>query len=170
MIKSTTGQMKNNIKNPLESFDHWEDDLVKRYPEENTKAKEEYRDYSTSDRAESVQAFYKLNHEFQTYDFICQKEKEFLSFNKREMSLCDAVDFLNTLVDDSNSDIDLDQFQHLLQTSESIRADGHELFEWVKKFNPYGLYSIAPTPPNSKALRPYYEELVAKYLPKTLQF
>ena len=36
------------------------------------------------------------------------------------MSLWDAVDFLNTLVDDSDPDIELDQFQHLLQTSESI--------------------------------------------------
>ena len=222
-----------------------------------------------------------------------KKEKEFLSFNKKEMSLWDAVDFLNTLVDDSDPDIDLDQFQHLLQTSEAIRADGHEdwfvltgflhdlgkvlclfgepqwavvgdtfpvgcefskkivhpeffelnpdsknpkyntplgiysencgldnvkmswghdeylyqilkdhlpkpalymiryhsfyaqhreeaynhlmsqedleLFEWVRKFNAYDLYSKAPTPPDSKALRPYYEKLVSKYLPKTLR-
>ena len=34
----------------------------------------------------------------------------------------------------------------------------------------YDLYSKAPTPPDVKALRPYYEELVAKYLPKTLRF
>ena len=41
------------------------------------------------------------------------------------MSLWEAVEFLNTLVDDSDPDIDLDQTQHLLQTSEAIRADGH---------------------------------------------
>ena len=41
------------------------------------------------------------------------------------MSLWDAVEFLNTLIDDSDPDIELDQLQHLLQTSESIRADGH---------------------------------------------
>ena len=118
--------MESKFNNPLQSLDHWEDDLLERYPEKDLKTKEEYRDYDTSDRAEGVRAFYKLNHEFQTYDFVCQKEKEFLSFNKKEMSLWDAVDFLNTLVDDSDPDIDLDQFQHLLQTSEAIRADGHE--------------------------------------------
>jgi inositol oxygenase len=41
------------------------------------------------------------------------------------MSVWEAVDFLNTLVDDSDPDIDLDQTQHLLQTSEAIRADGY---------------------------------------------
>ena len=46
----------------------------------------------------------------------------------------------------------------------------NEMFEWVKKFNPYDLYSKAPIPPNSKALLPYYKELVAKYLPEKLKF
>ena len=42
------------------------------------------------------------------------------------MTIYEALDFLNTLVDDSDPDIELDQTQHLLQTSEAIRADGHE--------------------------------------------
>jgi inositol oxygenase len=40
----------------------------------------------------------------------------------------------------------------------------------VDKFNPYDLYSKVPVPPDAKALRPYYEDLVAKYLPSTLKF
>ena len=40
-----------------------------------------------------------------------------------------------------------------------------EMFEWVKKFNPYDLYSKNPVPPNVKELKPYYEDLIAKYLP-----
>ena len=54
--------MENKNTNPLQSLDHWEDDLLERYPEANSKSKEEYRDYDTSDRAEGVKAFYKLNH------------------------------------------------------------------------------------------------------------
>jgi len=46
----------------------------------------------------------------------------------------------------------------------------HKMFEWVNKFNPYDLYSKVPVPPDAKALRPYYEELVAKYLPATIRF
>ncbi|MEX0360274.1 MAG: inositol oxygenase family protein, partial [Allomuricauda sp.] len=68
---------------------------------------------------------YRQNHKFQTYDFVLKKEKEFLNLNRKAMGLWDAVEFLNTLVDDSDPDIDLDQTQHLLQTSEAIRADGH---------------------------------------------
>jgi inositol oxygenase len=217
-----------------------------------------------------------------------------LSFDKKEMPIWDAFDFLNQLVDDSDPDTDLDQMQHLLQTSEAIRNDGHpdwmvlvglihdmgkvlclfgepqwavvgdtfpvgcafsdkivypeffkanpdyddpryntelgiytrncglnnvhmswghdeyvyhmmknyipeqglymlryhsfyaqhrehaynhlmsehdhKMFEWVKLFNPYDLYSKNPNQKSWEELRPYYENLVAKYLPPTLRF
>lgn len=111
----------------MNDIDDWEDHLLERYPdpEVSQKKKEEFRNYVDSDRLDTVKQFYRLNHTFQTYDFVCKKEEEFLKFNRREMSIWDAVTFLNTLVDDSDPDIDLDQLQHLLQTSEAIRADGH---------------------------------------------
>ncbi|MEP2056962.1 MAG: inositol oxygenase family protein, partial [Maribacter litoralis] len=119
--------LNNNQDHPMDNIDDWEVNLLERYPdpEEPTKEKEEFRNYVDSERLDTVKEFYKINHEFQTYDFVVEKEKEFLQFNKREMSIWEAVDFLNTLVDDSDPDIDLDQLQHLLQTSEAIRADGH---------------------------------------------
>lgn len=271
----------------------WEDDVLERYPENPNKSKEEFRNYDNPAR-DTVKEFYRMNHTYQTYDFVLEKEKEFLSLNRREMSLWDAVEYLNTLVDDSDPDIDLDQTQHLLQTSEAIRADGqpdwfvltgflhdlgkvlclfgepqwavvgdtfpvgcqfsdkivypdffkanpdytnecyntklgvyqencglrnvhmswghdeylyhimkdhlpeeglymiryhsfyaqhrehaydhfmdkhdHAMFKWVDKFNPYDLYTKAPVKPNVKELRPYYEDLAAKYLPDTLRF
>ncbi|HKK12138.1 MAG TPA: inositol oxygenase family protein [Flavobacteriaceae bacterium] len=288
--------LQKNQQNPLGSLDDWEDDLLTRYPDpaEHKKKKEEFRNYVDSERVDTVREFYRLNHTYQTYDFVCKKEAEFLKFDKKEMSIWEAVEFLNTLVDDSDPDIDLDQTQHLLQTSEAIRADGHpdwfvltgflhdlgkvlclfgepqwavvgdtfpvgcaysdkivypeffkanpdytderyntkfgiytehcgldnvkmswghdeylyqimkdylpepalymiryhsfyaqhrenayahlmsdkdvELFEWVKKFNPYDLYSKAPVSPDLKALMPYYKELATKYLPKKLKF
>jgi inositol oxygenase len=287
--------MNNNRLNPLENIEYWEDDLLHRYPEsKNKKTKDAFRDYQKSKRAESVREFYKLNHQYQTFDFVCEKESEFLQFNKREMSLWDAVEYLNTLIDNSDPDIELDQLQHLLQTSEAIRAEGHpdwfvltgflhdvgkvlclfgepqwavvgdtfpvgcnfsnkivhseyfslnpdcsnpkyntrlgiykencglenvkmswghdeylyqimkdylpqealymiryhsfyaqhreraynylmnatdkKMFKWVKKFNSYDLYSKATFPPESGALRSYYEDLVAKYLPNVLAF
>lgn len=45
-----------------------------------------------------------------------------------------------------------------------------EMFEWVKKFNPYDLYTKAPVKPDVKTLKPYYEALVNKYLPEVLKF
>jgi inositol oxygenase len=283
--------------NPLANLDEWEEDLLRRYPDPESiadkKAVEEYRNYDNPQR-DTVKEFYRLNHTFQTYDFVMKKRSEFLSFTKKEMPIWKAFDFLNELVDDSDPDTDLDQMQHLLQTSEAIRRDGHpdwfvlvglvhdmgkvlclfgepqwavvgdtfpvgcrhsdkivypeffsanpdstnelyntklgiysqncgldnvtmswghdeyvyqmmknhipepglymlryhsfysqhrenaydhlmskhdhEMFKWVNLFNPYDLYSKNPTPPDWKVLRPYYEDLVAKYLPATLKF
>lgn len=286
-----------NNHSPLKYLDEWEEDILKRYPDPESiatsKSTTEYRNYETPQR-DTVKEFYRLNHTYQTYNFVLQKEAEFLKFNKKEMPVWDAFDFLNQLVDDSDPDTDLDQLQHLLQTSEAIRRDGHpdwmvltglmhdmgkvlclfgepqwavvgdtfpvgcahsdkivyaeffaanpdtkderynskfgvyspncglrsvhmswghdeyvyqmlkdylpesglymlryhsfysqhkenaydhlmddhdrEMFKWVKLFNPYDLYSKSPTPPDWKALRPYYEDLVAKYLPPKLKF
>lgn len=283
--------------NPLPSLDAWEEDVLLRYPDPETiataKATEEYRNYDTPAR-DTVKEFYRLNHTYQTFDFVQQKRNEFLKFDRKEMTVWDAFDFLNQLVDDSDPDTDLDQLQHLLQTSEAIRRDAHpdwmvltglmhdmgkvlclfgepqwavvgdtfpvgcaysdkvvyseffkdnpdynnpvfktphgvyepncglrkvdmswghdeyvyqmlkdyipepglymlryhsfyawhregayshlldehdrEMLKWVKLFNPYDLYSKSPEPPDWKKLRPYYEDLVGKYLPSTLKF
>ena len=113
---------------PLESLDMWEEDLLRRYPEKAAKEKEAFRNYEEPAR-DTVKDFYRINHINQTYDFVLKKESEFLRLDRRSMSLWEAVEFLNTLVDDSDPDIDLDQTQHLLQTSEAIRADGHP--DWL---------------------------------------
>lgn len=277
---------------PLASLDQWEDDLLVRYPETATKAKEDYRNYDDPAR-DTVREFYRLNHTYQTYDFVRAKEAEFLRFDKKELPVWGAMEFLNTLVDDSDPDTDLDQLQHLLQTAEAIRADGHPdwfvltgflhdmgkvlclfgepqwavvgdtfpvgcqhsdkivypeyfahnpdsrderyntkygvyepncglrnvhmswghdeylyqlmknylpepalymmryhsfyaqhreeaydhlmddhdraMFNWVRAFNPYDLYSKSPKSPVVSELKPYYQELIAKYLPATVR-
>jgi inositol oxygenase len=121
-----------NENAPLQSLDEWEDDLLQRYPDPETIAKdkttEEYRNYDNPQR-DTVREFYRLNHKYQTYSFVQEKKKEFLKFDKKKMPVWSAFDFLNQLVDDSDPDTDLDQFQHLLQTSEAIRTDGHP--DWM---------------------------------------
>jgi inositol oxygenase len=117
---------------PLKSLDEWEDDVLLRYPDPETiaqsKGSEEYRNYEDPSR-DTVREFYRLNHSYQTYQFVQDKRQNYLRFNKKEMPVWDAFNFLNQLVDDSDPDTDLDQFQHLLQTSEAIRADGHP--DWM---------------------------------------
>jgi len=121
-----------NENTPLQSLDEWEDDLLQRYPDPETivknKTSEEYRNYDNPQR-DTVREFYRLNHKYQTYSFVLEKRKEYLKFDKKKMPVWSAFDFLNELVDDSDPDTDLDQFQHLLQTSEAIRADGHP--DWM---------------------------------------
>jgi inositol oxygenase len=282
--------------NPLKSLEEWEDDTLERYPDPNNisdgKATEAFRDYEKTEK-DNVREFYRLNHKYQTYQFVLDKKAEYLQFNKKEMPFWDAFQFLNQLVDESDPDTDLDQFQHLLQTSEAIRRDGHpdwmvmvgllhdmgkvlclfgepqwavvgdtfpvgcafsdkivyaeffkdnpdfndpryntkygvyspncglknvqlswghdeyvyhmakdylpesglymlryhsfysqhrehaydhlmdahdqEMFKWVDLFNPYDLYSKSAVAPNWNELKPYYEDLAAKYFPKTLK-
>lgn len=122
---------------PLASLDEWEDDLKRRYPEpaedaptrrfvatDPDKKHEAFRDYRAEARA-SVKEFYRLNHTRQTVDFVRAKRAEFSPLRKRRMGIWEAIDFLNTLVDDSDPDTDVPQIEHLLQTAEAIRRDGH---------------------------------------------
>ena len=281
----------------LKNLDEWEHDLLRRYPDPDSIVKDKsanaYRNYEAPER-DTVKEFYRLNHTYQTFDFVQQKKADYLKFDKKAMPVWDAFQFLNQLVDDSDPDTDLDQFQHLLQTSEAIRRDGHpdwmvlvglmhdmgkvlclfgepqwavvgdtfpvgcaysdkivypeffkenpdynnasynslygiytkgcglrnivmswghdeyiyqimkshipeeglymlryhsfyawhregqyehlldehdrEMLRWVQLFNPYDLYSKNPEPPDWDQLRPYYEDLVQKYLPETLRF
>lgn len=116
---------------PLRDLDEWEDDLRRRYPEPanelspgSKKAKEQFRDYRADARPE-VKEFYRLNHKYQTVDFVRAKREEFLPLKRRTMGLWDGLEFLNTLVDDSDPDTELTQIDHLVQTAEAIRRDGH---------------------------------------------
>jgi inositol oxygenase len=288
-------EKQNTDKNaPLASLEEWDDDVLNRYPEagQPAKARSEFRNYDKPEM-DRVREFYRLNHKYQTYDNVLAKKANFLKFDKKEMPWWSAMEYLNTLIDDSDPDLQLDQLQHLLQTAESIRADGYpdwfvltgfihdlgkvlclfgepqwnvvgdsfpvgckfsdsivypeffadnpdtyderfntkygvylhqcgldnvqmswghdeylyqltknhlpepalymiryhsfysqhrehaydhlltahdqEMFKWVDKFNVYDLYSKSPVQPVVSELKPYYEDLIAKYLPVTVK-
>jgi inositol oxygenase len=125
----------NDNENPLQDLDHWEDFIKTRYPEESAsepafnptdpnKKNEAFRDYEKEARS-SVKEFYRLNHTHQTFDFVQQKKAEYFPKTKRKMSIWQAQEFLNTLVDDSDPDTDLPQMDHALQTAEAIRKAKH---------------------------------------------
>jgi inositol oxygenase len=107
---------------PLKDMEEWDDFLTGRYKEGKTE--EEFRQYD-AEANPGVAEFYRLNHQFQSFDYVMAKEKEYFSLNKGEKTIWEAAEFLNTLVDDSDPDTDLTQIEHLLQTSEAIRRDGH---------------------------------------------
>jgi len=110
---------------PMNHLDDWEESLRTRYPDStNGKPNEAFRDYRAEARP-SVKEFYRLNHRHQTLDFVLEKKREYLPLRKRQMGIWEAMEFLNTLVDDSDPDTDLSQIEHLLQAAEAIRRDGH---------------------------------------------
>jgi inositol oxygenase len=109
-------------RNPLADLDEWEAFLRDRYPRPAEKSS--FRDYGANVRP-TVREFYRLNHRHQTVDFVRAKERQYLGKTHRVMGIWEAMEFLNTLVDDSDPDTELTQIEHLMQAAEAIRADGH---------------------------------------------
>ncbi len=114
---------------PLEDLDDWEEVIQARYGDavadrNLAKDKDRFRDYEAQARP-SVREFYRLNHANQTLEFVLAKKREYLPRQKRRMGVWEAMEFLNTLVDDSDPDVDFSQIEHLMQVAEAIRQDGH---------------------------------------------
>jgi len=106
-----------NPNAPLADLDEWE--LA-----HTAKSQAEFRNYGDG-VPDRVRNFYRENHRHQTLDFVRAKKAEYLPLKRRRMGIWAAMEFLNTLVDESDPDTELSQIQHLMQTSEAIRADGH---------------------------------------------
>ena len=105
---------------PLGDLDEWDEFLAGRYKE--GKSETEFRQYD-AEANPGVAEFYRLNHEFQTMDYVLGKEKQYFGLRRGKKTVWEAAEYLNTLVDDSDPDTDLTQIEHLLQTSEAMRAN-----------------------------------------------
>ncbi len=118
-------------KGPLKDLEEWDDFVKARYPEgspstppkQAEKKQEEFRNY-TDTTPPRVREFYRQNHTCQTRDFVLGKKQEFVSQTRAKMGIWEAMEYLNTLVDESDPDTELSQIEHLLQTSEAARRDG----------------------------------------------
>src|SRR5881396_3857052 len=89
---------------PLSNLEEWVDFLKVRYPEQPAqngdsfratdpeKKEEQFRNYE-ADARPTVREFYRLNHRFQTYDFVQDKKNEFLSLSRRQMGIWEAMEF-----------------------------------------------------------------------------
>src|SRR5206468_5952068 len=107
---------------PLKELDDWYDLFAIRYRQ--GKSEEEFRDYK-AEANPTVTEFYRQNHAGQTLDFVLRKKAEYCGLKRGKKSVWEMAEYLNTLVDESDPDTDLSQIEHLLQTSEAIRKDGH---------------------------------------------
>jgi len=98
----------------------------------DTKGKTEFRNYDDkgpfNDR---VSQFYWSNRRLQTYDSVQEIKSRILTLEKCTMSIWEAAEMLNEMVDNSDPDTDNAQIVHLLQTSEAIRKEfpGEE-YDW----------------------------------------
>jgi inositol oxygenase len=105
-------------RGPLKHVEEWDDFVATR------RDPTEYRNYD-SEANSAIAEFYRQNHTQQTVDFVLRKEREYGPLTRGRRSIMEAAAYLNTLVDESDPDTDLAQIEHLLQTSEAIRKDGH---------------------------------------------
>lgn len=51
-----------------------------------------------------------------------------------------------------------------------MNEQDRRMMEWVRRFNPYDLYSKADAPPDVERLKPYYKDLIAEFLPAELRW
>ncbi|KAL1890876.1 hypothetical protein Sste5346_008017 [Sporothrix stenoceras] len=88
------------------------------------KDKTQFRQYD--DACDRVKNFYREQHEKQTVAYNLKARARYHSASrKREaMTIWEAIEKLNTLIDESDPDTELSQIQHLLQSAEAIRRDG----------------------------------------------
>ena len=87
------------------------------------KPAQEFRDFAAEAR-DTVKEFYRLNHTHQTLDFVLAKKADYLARNRKRLGVWDALEFLDTVVDDSDPDVDFTQIDHALQTAEAVRRAG----------------------------------------------
>ncbi|KAF4583590.1 hypothetical protein EYR38_002345 [Pleurotus pulmonarius] len=112
------------------------------------KDKAQFRDYDAA--CDRVKNFYKEQHgtvisrrgrlfeglwltwssEKQTMAFNIKARVDFKNRERVRMSVWEAMELLNTLVDESDPDTSVSQIEHLLQTAEAIRRDGKP--EWMQ--------------------------------------
>jgi inositol oxygenase len=87
-----------------------------------SKDKEQFRNYESA--CDRVKNFYAEQHQKQTVAYNLRARNRFHSKTRAEMSIWEAMERLNTLIDESDPDTSLSQIEHLLQSAEAIRRDG----------------------------------------------
>jgi inositol oxygenase len=109
---------------PLRHVEEWDDYVAGRYQEGREQS--DFRNFESAAKVNpGIAEFYRQNHTGQSLAFVLEKEDQYGPLARGKRTLWEAADYLNTLVDDSDPDTDLSQIEHLLQTSEAIRKDGH---------------------------------------------
>jgi len=89
---------------------------------DSEKDKTKFRQYEEA--CDRVKNFYREQHEKQTVSYNLKARNDFKSKVRAEMSIWDAMERLNTLIDESDPDTSLSQIEYLLQSAEAIRRDG----------------------------------------------
>lgn len=90
---------------------------------EHSKNQDDFRDYEHN-ASNTICEFYNLNHTHQTLSFVLAQKKKYYPLNKMRMTIWQAMEKLDNIVDESDPDLDNAQTVHAFQTAERLRQDG----------------------------------------------
>ena len=65
--------------------------------------------------------FYKEMHENQTLEFVKKKKEQYFSFENQKMIMKNALVMMDSFIDPSDPDLDIENSVHAYQTAERIR-------------------------------------------------
>lgn len=82
------------------------------------KSKKDFRKYNHDDK---VFFTYKMNHQYQTYNYAKSFNLKYSKFNICKMNILQAIQKLDNIIDDSDPDTELSQLAHAYQTAEALR-------------------------------------------------
>lgn len=114
--------IKGNLKKAKQDMTQEEIDIYEKSKFDADKDKTQFRQYEEA--CDRVKNFYREQHEKQTVAYNLKARNEFKSKTRAEMTIWEAMEKLNTLIDESDPDTSLSQIEHLLQSAEAIRRDG----------------------------------------------
>lgn len=115
----------NQLSEAVKVAEAWEDFVKTKYGSKNSKKETSaFRDYEIANEEQPlVAAFYKENHAKQSLSHVLTKKKLYGGLTHGEMGIWEALELMNTLVDESDPDTQLSQIAHALQSAEAARRD-----------------------------------------------
>ncbi len=116
---------RSESESPLRRLDDWDEFVEARYPRRRRRPAKTTAT-TTSPRTTRFAISIASTTATRPTTSCSKRSGSFFGSTAGRLTVLEALDFLDTLVDDSDPDISLSQSEHLLQTAEAIRADGHE--------------------------------------------
>lgn len=114
-----------NLSEAIRVSEAWETFIKQKYGGNfSSKETSDFRDYeAASELQPTVANFYKENHEKQTLEHVLKQKEKYNGLTHGEMGIWEALEVLNTLVDESDPDTQMTQIMHALQSAEAARRD-----------------------------------------------
>ncbi|EME49901.1 hypothetical protein DOTSEDRAFT_68642 [Dothistroma septosporum NZE10] len=97
-------------------------DMYEKSKFDEDKDKTQFRNYE--DACDRVKNFYREQHTKQTVAYNLKARNDFKFKTRAEMTIWQAMEKLNELIDESDPDTSLSQIEHAFQSAEAIRRDG----------------------------------------------